>query len=186
MKPYYTRANYAKKNSVGYLMRIGINLVLPQMEALFQDQELTFSQWTTLVALHDGRVQTAGDLAQNICHDAGSLTRLIDQMVERGFVSRNRSETDRREVTVTLTPRGTSLVEALAPKVMHLWNGLLSGFSHQEVDTLIDLLTRLVIAADSKQDRKSRLLLSDVPIAKPVALSGTAKAAKAAKLRKAS
>jgi hypothetical protein len=71
-------------------------------------------------------------------------------------------------VTLALTPRGTSLVEALAPKVMHLWNGLLSGFTHEEVDTLIDLLTRLVIAADSKQDRKSRLLLSDVPIAKPV------------------
>ena len=170
MKPYYTRANYAKKNSVGYLMRIGINLVLPQMEALFEDQELTFSQWTTLVALHDGRVQTAGDLAQNICHDAGSLTRLIDQMVERGFVTRSRSETDRRVVTLALTARGRDLVEGLAPKVMHFWNGLLSHFSHEEVDTLINLLTRLVIVADSKQGKKSRLLISDVPIAKPVAL----------------
>ena len=179
MKPYYTRANYAKKNSVGYLMRIGINLVLPQMEALFEDQELTFSQWTTLVALHDGRIQTAGDLAQNICHDAGSLTRLVDQMVERGFVSRSRSETDRRVVTLALTARGTNLVEALAPKVMDLWNGLLAGFTHAEVDTLIDLLTRLVIAADMKQGRKSRLLLSDVPIAKPVAAPKPARARRA-------
>jgi DNA-binding MarR family transcriptional regulator len=179
VKPYYTPSNYAKKNSVGYLMRIGINLVLPQMESLFEDQELTFSQWTTLVALHDGRIQTAGDLAQNICHDAGSLTRLVDQMVERGFVTRARSETDRRVVTLSLTARGRSMVESLAPKVMDLWNGLLSGFTHEEVDTLIDLLTRLVLAANNKQDRKYRLLLSDVPIAKPVA-------AKPAKMRKAS
>ena len=179
MKPYYTRANYAKKNSVGYLMRIGINLVLPQMEALFEDQELTFTQWTTLVALQDGRVQTAGDLAQNICHDAGSLTRLVDQMVERGFVSRSRSETDRRVVSLALTPRGRELVEALAPKVMHFWNELLAGFSHGEVDTLIHLLTRLVIAADGKQGKRSRLMLSDVPIAKPAAT-------KIAKIRRAS
>jgi hypothetical protein len=61
-----------------------------------------------------------------------------------------------------------NLVETLAPKVIHLWNGLLSGFTHEEVDTLIDLLTRLVIAAECKQGRKSRLLLSEVPIAKPV------------------
>ena len=74
-------------NSVGYLMRMSINRVLPQMEALFEDQELTFSQWTTLVALHDGRITTAGDLAHNICHDAGSLTRLIDQMEKRGLVT---------------------------------------------------------------------------------------------------
>ena len=181
MKPYYTSANYAKKNSVGYLMRIGINLVLPQMEALFEDQELTFSQWTTLVALHDGRVQTAGDLAQNICHDAGSLTRLVDQMVERGLVLRTRSESDRRVVRLALTARGSSLVETLAPKVMHFWNRLLSGFSHEEVDTLIDLLTRLVLAADSKQGRKSRLQITDTPIAKPVV-----PAPKQAKTRRAS
>jgi DNA-binding MarR family transcriptional regulator len=154
------------KNSVGYLMRICSNRLLPQMEALFQDQELTFSQWTTLVALHDGRVSTAGDLAHNICHDAGSLTRLIDQMVTRGLVARSRSETDRRVVTLSLTPPGRKLVEALAPKVMNFWNSLLSGFNHEEVDTLINLLTRLVIVAEGKPG-KNRLVISDHPIAKP-------------------
>lgn len=167
MKPYYRPSNYAMKNSVGYLMRICTNRLLPQMEALFQDQELTFSQWTTLVALHDGRISTAGDLAHNICHDAGSLTRLVDQMVTRGLVTRSRSETDRRVVTLALTPPGRKLVEALAPKVMNFWNGLLSGFSHAEVNTLIDLLTRLVIVAEGKPG-KNRLLISDHPIAKSV------------------
>jgi DNA-binding MarR family transcriptional regulator len=179
MKPYYTLNSYAMKNSVGYLMRMCSNLVLPQMEALFQDQELTFSQWTTLVALHDGRIATPGDLSQNICHDAGSLTRLLDQMVERGLVVRGRSETDRRVVTLSLTPRGRSLVEALAPKVMHFWNELLSGFTHAEVDALISLLTRLVLVADGKQGRKSRLMISDVPVAKPVPAKRPARLKKA-------
>jgi len=168
MKPYYSPSTYAMKNSVGYLMRMCTNLVLPQMEELFQDQELTFSQWTTLVALHDGRITTPGDLAQNICHDAGSLTRLIDQMVERGLVTRGRSETDRRVVTLSLTPRGCSLVEALAPKVMNFWNDLLSGFTHAEVDILINLLTRLVLTADARSSKKSKLMISDVPVARPM------------------
>src|SRR6202789_3036838 len=164
MKPYYKPSTYTMKNSVGYLMRICTNRVMPQMEALFQDQELTFSQWTTLVALHDGHISTAGDLAHNICHDAGSLTRLIDQMVKRGFVTRQRSETDRRMVTLSLTGRGRVLVEALAPKVMEYWNRLLSGFSHTEVDTLINLLTRLVVVAEGKPRGKARLLISEKPI----------------------
>jgi DNA-binding MarR family transcriptional regulator len=162
MKPYYTTKNYAMRNSVGYLMRISSNRLLPQMEAMFEDQELTFSQWTTLVALHDGRVTTAGDLAYNICHDAGSLTRLIDQMVKRGLVTRGRSESDRRVVTLALTPPGRKLVEALAPKVMDFWNGMLSGFSHAEIDTLIALLTRLVVATEAKTGRK--LMISHDPI----------------------
>src|ERR1700744_5316975 len=149
MRPYYKSSNYTMRNSVGYLMRMCTNRLLPQMEALFQDQELTFSQWTTLVALHDGRITTASDLAHNICHDAGSLTRLIDQMEKRGLVTRQRSKQDRRVVTLGLTGRRRALVEALAPRVMHFWNKLLSGFSHAEIDTLIALLTRLMLAADN-------------------------------------
>ena len=167
MRPYYKPSNYSMRNSVGYLMRICTNRLLPQMETLFEDQELSFSQWTTLVALHDGRITTAGDLAHNICHDAGSLTRLVDEMVRRGLVSRNRSDSDRRVVTLALTPRGRDLVEALAPRVMNYWNGLLAGFSHAEVDTLINLLTRLVLVAEG-QPRKNKLLISDVPISKTV------------------
>jgi DNA-binding MarR family transcriptional regulator len=162
MKPYYTTRNYGIRNSVGYLMRICTNRLLPQMEAMFEDQELTFSQWTTLVALHDGRVSTPGDLAHNICHDAGSMTRLLDQMVKRGFVTRGRSETDRRVVTLALTPPGRKLVEALAPKVMEFWNGMLAGFSRAEVDTLIALLTRLVVATEAKTGKK--LLISQEPL----------------------
>src|ERR1700744_4911905 len=176
MRPYYKSSNYTMRNSVGYLMRICTNRVLPQMEALFQDQELTFSQWTTLVALHDGRVTSAGDLAHNICHDAGSLTRLTDQLVKRGLVARQRSESDRRVVRLGLTPRGRALVEALAPRVMNLWNGLLAGFSHAEVDTLIALLTRLVLAADAGK-KGSKLHLSDAPILNARPLPNTKKKA---------
>jgi DNA-binding MarR family transcriptional regulator len=163
-KPYYTPANWSMHNSVGYLMRMCSNRLLPQMEAMFQDEELTFSQWTTLVALHDGRITTASDLAHNICHDAGSLTRLIDQMVERGLVTRTRDAADRRVVRLGLTPRGRKLVEALAPRVMDFWNGLLAGFSHAEVDTLISLLTRLVTVTEVKTGKK--LLVSHDPIIK--------------------
>jgi DNA-binding MarR family transcriptional regulator len=170
VKPYYRISNYAMKNSVGYLMRVCSNRVLPQMEALFDHEELTFSQWTTLVALHDGRIKTAGDLAHNICHDAGSLTRLIDQLVERKLVTRSRSETDRRVVTLGLTARGSDMVEALAPRVMNFWNELLSDFTHAEIDTLIDLLTRLVIVTENKLrgDKPSRLIISEAPISMPI------------------
>ena len=89
-------------------------------------------------------------------------------MVERGLVARGRSETDRRVVTLSLTPRGCSLVEALAPKVMNFWNDLLSGFTHAEVDILINLLTRLVLTADARSSKKSKLMISDVPVARPV------------------
>jgi DNA-binding MarR family transcriptional regulator len=166
MRPYYKPSNYMMRNSVGYLMRVGTNRLMPQIETLFEDEELTFSQWSALVALHSG-VTTAGDLAHTICHDAGSLTRLVDEMVKRGFVTRSRSDSDRRVVTLALTDHGEELVEALAPRMMNFWNDLLAGFSHAEVDTLINLLTRLLLVAEG-QPRRNKILTSDIPISKSV------------------
>jgi DNA-binding MarR family transcriptional regulator len=184
MRPYYKPSNYTMQNSVGYLMRMSINRVLPQMEALFQDTELTFSQWTTLVALHSG-ISTAGDLAHNICHDAGSLTRLIDQLVERGLVGRQRSETDRRVVTLSLTAHGSELVKELGPRVMEFWNGLLSGFTHAEIDTMIALLTRLAVTAAGKPREGRISMLTDTPpILKIDTRSKAAPASKAVKSKK--
>ena len=37
-RPYYKPGNYAMKRSVGYLMRMSVNRVLPQLEAMFQDR----------------------------------------------------------------------------------------------------------------------------------------------------
>ena len=166
MRPYYKPSNYTMRNSVGYLMRVTTNRLMPQIEALFEDQELSFSQWSTLVALHSG-VTTAGDLAHTICHDAGSLTRLVDEMVKRGLVTRGRSDSDRRVVTLALTGRGEELVEALAPRMMNFWNRMLAGFSHGEIDSLINLLTRLLLVAE-EQPRRNKALTSDIPISKPV------------------
>ena len=178
MRPYYKPSNYSMKNSVGYLMRMSLNRLLPRMEALFQDEELTFSQWTALVALHSG-ITTAGDLAHNICHDAGSLTRMIDQLVERGFVTRVRSEADRRVVTLALAPHGRELLEKMGPLVMDLWNSLLSGFSHAEIDTLIALLTRLAIVAEGKpREGRLSLLTGTPPIIKPASASRAGKGRK--------
>ena len=152
MRPFYRASDYGMKNSIGYLVRRSANLLLPQMEALFSDQTLSFSQWAALMALRDGGIATAADLARNICHDSGSLTRMLDQLEERGLITRTRSEADRRLVALELTPRGRALITSLMPKVVGLWNELLGDFSHDEVRLLIKLLARLTAAAEGRRD----------------------------------
>lgn len=156
MRPFYRATHYGMKNSVGYLLRRSNNLIQPQMEALFAAESLTFSQWTVLMALRELGRSTAVDLARNICHDAGSLTRILDELEERGLVTRARSETDRREVALTLTVKGLGTVENLLPRVVDFWNGLLSDFSHLEIKLLVKLLSRLVEAADGQRAEPRR------------------------------
>ena len=151
MRPFYRASDYNMKNSVGYLIRRTSNLVLPQLEALFADASLTFSQWTVLMALREWGNSTSVQIARDICHDAGSLTRILDELEERGLITRVRSETDRRNVTVSLTSQGLALVESLLPRVVAHWNTLLVDFSHTEIKLLVKLMTRLTHAAAGKR-----------------------------------
>jgi DNA-binding MarR family transcriptional regulator len=152
MRPFYRASDYGMKNSIGYLVRRSANLLLPQMETLFSDQTLSFSQWSALMALREDPGGTAADLARIICHDAGSLTRILDQLEKRGLVSRKRSESDRRQVVLELTPRGRALITSLMPRVVGLWNELLGDFSHDEIRLLIKFLTRLTASAENHRE----------------------------------
>jgi DNA-binding MarR family transcriptional regulator len=154
MRPFYRADDYSMTNSVGYLIRRTSNLVMPQLEALFADAALTFSQWTVLMALREWGNSTAVQVARDICHDAGSLTRILDELEERGLILRTRNETDRRTVTLSLTSQGLALVETLLPQVVEHWNTLLGDFSHMEIKLLIKLLTRLTETAEGTRDER--------------------------------
>lgn len=156
MRPFYHANSYGMDNSVGYLVKRSTGLLLPQMETLFASESLTFSQWTVLMALREWGQSTAAGIARNICHDAGSLTRMLDELEGRGLVARCRSETDRREVALTLTAQGLATVEGLLPRVVEFWNRLLGGFKHGEIRTLVKLLSRLVAAAGEERDEPRR------------------------------
>jgi MarR family multiple antibiotic resistance transcriptional regulator len=154
MRPFYRASDYNMKNSVGYLIRRTSNLMLPQLEDLFGDASLTFSQWTVLMALREWGSSSSVQVARDICHDAGSLTRILDELEERNLISRVRSETDRRSVTLSLTSQGLALVENLLPRVVEHWNTLLGDFSHTEIKLLIKLLTRLTLATAGRRDER--------------------------------
>ena len=164
MRAFYKAGEYGMKNSIGYMIRRTGSLLVPQLETLFADADLTFSQWTVLMVLREWQSANSAEIARHICHDAGSLARVMEQLEKRGLIARSRNEDDRRLVTLTLTARGRAMVEGLVPKVVAYWNELLSDFSDSEARALLKLLARLTEAAEKAESRPRRA-------AKPVSKS---------------
>lgn len=71
------------------------------------------------------------------------VTRLLDRMVEAGFVSRVRSEVDRRMVRTRITTQGERLLEELQPKVVIEQQRPFDRLTAEELRVLIDLLARI-------------------------------------------
>ena len=55
-----------------------------------------------------------GEVAQRLQIQHHSTVELVDRLARRGLIRRRRSESDRREVLLELTPRGDKLLQELA------------------------------------------------------------------------
>ena len=144
MLKFYKPDTYRAGDSVGYLVRRASNLMTGRVEGAFAHHEITFAQWIVLMNLRDGLASTAAEIARSMCHDTGALTRVLDNLEQRGFIERTRSREDRRTVELKLTDDGRRTVNALVPMVVGLLNTALADFTENEARDLTRLLAKLV------------------------------------------
>lgn len=84
------------------------------------EPDLSDTQLAALAALERHGQMTPGDLADNEKVQPPSMTRVIGVLEERGLVIRTPHATDRRQVLLTVTPAGRSVVEQ-ARRLREAW-----------------------------------------------------------------
>jgi DNA-binding MarR family transcriptional regulator len=142
-KQHYHVSTYRAQNSIGYLVKRTHSLMLAVMEPLLEERGFTFIQYVILSWLRDGIAVNPKDICFQYRHNSGALTRVIDQLAERGFLERVRRDRDRRKVELQLTPAGREAVERLIPLVVEKLNLALADFSSAEVQEFLRLLIKL-------------------------------------------
>ena len=144
---FYHTENYRIQSSVGYLVTHLAQTVGKELDRRMVNLGLTDAQWKPLQLLRQVGCTTATDLSRIACHDAGSVTRLLDRLEAKGLVQRVRSAEDRRVVNLELTDEGKK-VAAQVPKIIaELGNEVLRGFSQDEFEQFTNLLTRALANA---------------------------------------
>jgi DNA-binding MarR family transcriptional regulator len=144
MADYYSIDTFAPRVSLGYLLRRVNKLSEARIETAFDGSDISFTQWVVLALVSGNVAKNCTELSRNMDHDKGALTRVVDQLAERGLIERQRDCEDRRVSNLFVTAAGHETVADLAGRVVAVWNGLLDDFSRDEVATLIATLTRLL------------------------------------------
>jgi DNA-binding MarR family transcriptional regulator len=142
-KQHYQAATYRAQDSVGYLTKRAHSLMMDTMEPMFEARGFSFIQYVILSSLRDGIAVNPKDICLQFRHDSGALTRVIDQLAERGLLERVRRDRDRRKVELQLTPAGRETIEGLIPLAVEKLNLALAEFSIAEVHELRRLLVKL-------------------------------------------
>src|SRR6202167_865244 len=142
-KQHYQLATYRAQNSIGYLVKRAHSLMLDVMEPLLEARGFSFVQYVIMAWLRDGIAVNPKDICAQYRHDSGAMTRVIDQLAERGLLERVRRDRDRRKVELQLTPAGRAAIQGLIPLVVEKLNLALVDFTPDEVQELLRLLIKL-------------------------------------------
>jgi DNA-binding MarR family transcriptional regulator len=168
-KQHYQASTYKAQNSIGYLIKRAHSMMLDVLEQVFADQGFSYIQYVILSWLRDGIAVNPKDICVQFRHDSGALTRVIDQLADRGLLERVRRDRDRRKVELQLTEAGRKTVEAMIPLVVEKLNLALTDFSTEEVQEFLRLLLKLNSRLQSTLDSKA----APVPAADATAPAGS-------------
>lgn len=95
-------------------------------------------------------------IADTICLSLSSVTGLIDRLVEKKLVKRDRSGDDRRTVQVELTDEGREAHQTALKAPLELARGLLAGLDSREQETLLELMDKAARRLEAGEARSSR------------------------------
>lgn len=156
MDGFYSVDELTPRISLGYLIRRINKLSANRVKATFDGNDISFTQWVVLALVASGTADTCRDLSRDMDHDSGAMTRVIDQLEERGLLVRQRDAGDRRVSKLIVTDLGREIFAQLAPRVVGAWNEVLDGFERGEVLKLIAMLNKLLARFEALESREGQ------------------------------
>lgn len=112
---------------------------------------LNSTSWLALIMMHatPGNALNPCELSEAMISSRTNITRLADELVEKGWVERSASGEDRRKVVLSLTDAGRDLVESVLPHQWQYYREMWSCFSPGEIATFEALMRKLLDRLDA-------------------------------------
>jgi DNA-binding MarR family transcriptional regulator len=121
------------------------DVVRRQLARVVEKERITLQQYNVLRILRGARGEplSALDITERLIEETPGVSRLLDRLVAKGLVRRERSAQDRRMLECFVTDRGLQLLARLDDPVNRADADVLRGLNRKELTTLNDLLARI-------------------------------------------
>lgn len=140
----FVPAKFGVEPSLGYYLSTARNVLATRIDRAVAPLGLTSSQIGIILLLWFERARTPNEMSRVLSYDTGSMTRMLDRLERKGFLVRQRSQSDRRVVELALTDQGRDAAQQLPELVAAVMSDQLRGFEPEEIATLVGLLQRFI------------------------------------------
>ena len=115
-----------------------VRLYKPYLDEL----DLTYTQYIAMLVLWEQEKLTVKELGNRLYLDSGTLTPLLKKLEAKGYLKRERSKEDERNLYITLTEKGIDLKDRALPIPYEMAKCL--DMSTEEKETLYHLLYKVL------------------------------------------
>jgi DNA-binding MarR family transcriptional regulator len=106
--------------------------------------DITVDQCLLLIMINQNSDYSQKEIAELIFKDNTSITRIIELMVKKEYLTRTINEADRRKFNLEITEKGKKTIELLTPVIHKNRQIALEGLSENEIELLDKMLTKII------------------------------------------
>ncbi len=110
-------------------------------------EEVTLTQYRTLVVLASRSPQRLTELAQAVGVTPATATRMCDRLLAKGLIVRRTERGDRRNVRISLSDAGRTLVAVVTSNRRREIEQIVGGITAADRDVFVKVLERFTLAA---------------------------------------
>jgi DNA-binding MarR family transcriptional regulator len=107
-------------------------------------KDITVDQCLILIILDKDAKISQNELANLVFKDNASITRMIELMVKKEYLSRTIHKEDRRKFSLEITEKGKNTLELVSPIVQINRETALNGLSLEEINLLNKTLNKII------------------------------------------
>ncbi len=130
------------KNQTGFPIYLCAKEITNLMRGLLAPYELTYTQFIIMMYLWEIGESNLKDAADSLLLDPSTLTPVLKKLEAKGYVTKQRSQGDERNLTIKLTERGSELREKLSGLPLEIKQKL--GLDSEETKIIRSLMTKML------------------------------------------
>lgn len=115
---------------------------------LAKSHNLTQAEFRCLKSIQEGEIINNREISTRLKLSASRLTRIIDGLVQKGYVVREIDPADRRNMRLSLSPRGVEFVRKMNEDYVEIHKEILKNIEENQHKQLIDAMTQLFTALE--------------------------------------
>ena len=105
---------------------------------------ISFLDFVILINCYEGPENTMTGIANHTDYDPGRISRAVERLVRRGLVQRQRLQSDRRVVELSLTDAGQEMTPTVLSRVLGGNALLLQGVTDEEREVFATVARKII------------------------------------------